>query len=355
MKTGKQRILIVKLGSIGDVIHSLPVLCTLRTTFPESFIGWVVEEAAFPVLQGNQDLNELILLERKKLTGISSVSYINYWIRRLQEKDFDTVFDLHNLLKSGMISYFSGAPLRVGFRKMREGNFLFMNHRIKPSPHCRHAVEKYLNLLRALGVDESQWVKRFPLTWNNEDEAIVHRFMVDNQLHQGGALVAINPGANWSSKQWMPERYAKVADEIMKWFGVRVLILWGPGERSIAESLLNKMSRPGILSPQTTIKQLMALIHRCDLLISGDSAPVHIAAALKIPTVTLFGPSDPNRNAPYGDPHRIVASPIPPAGHLQRKEKGDVWMKAIEVDHVLEAARQQLEGIGKIAYSSPKY
>lgn len=336
------RILIIKLGAIGDVVHSLPVLATLRACYPKAHLAWAVEEKAAPVLEGNRDLNELILLERKKMSEGLGVFYFGRWLQEVRKKSFDVALDLHNLFKTGIIAYASHAPVRIGFRKLREGNFLFMNRWVKPQPHHRHAIEKYLSLLEPLGLHESQWVRRFPLVWDTSDDERISRFLKQHGLDHNEPLVAVNPGANWPSKRWMPDRYAKVADELTKRSGVRTLILWGPGERPLAEAVADAMIERAPIAPETSLKQLMALIKRCGLLIGGDSGPLHLAAALNVPTVSLFGPSDPKRNGPYGSNQVVIQSPVAPAGHFQRKEQGDHWMKAIAVEQVIEAARKQL-------------
>lgn len=337
-----RRILIIKLGAIGDVLHSLPVLSTLRSIFPEAHIGWVVEQKSLPILQGNPDLDELILLERQRLKGWTNLAYLREWRRHLRSRQFDTVLDLHNLLKSGVIALMSGAGVRIGFRKWREGNFLFMNHWIQPELRHQHAVDKYLSLLTGLGIDEMKWDRRFPLNWNSEVELFVDHFFREHQQHHGERWVAINPGASWPSKRWPPDRYAEVGDALVKKFRVRVLILWGPEEYSLAESVGKSMTQKSVLAPKASIKQVMALIRRCRLLISGDTGPVHIAAALGVPTVTLFGPSNPFRNGPFGQGNRIIKSPIGPADHFQRKERGRHWLNAIESQTVIHEAIEQL-------------
>jgi len=344
-----RRILIIKLGAVGDVIHTLPMLETLRVGFPKAHIAWAVEEAAAPILEGNPALNELILLNRKALSGLSGPAYFMRWLRALRGQRFDTVLDPHNLFKSGLMAFASRAHLRIGFQKLREGNFLFMNRRVKPAPRRRHAVEKYLSLLEPLGIQERQWTVRFPLTWNPQDEDRADRFWRREGFGSGASkydgVVAVNPGASWPSKRWMPERYAQVADRLVKQHGIRPLVLWGPGERSLADRVVRSMSEKAVIAPETDLKQLMALIKRCRLLICGDTGPLHIAAALGIPTVALFGPSDPARNGPYGQGHTVVRSPIPSATHWQKKEIGDRWMNAIPVETVVEAAGSSLKDV----------
>ncbi|MBI3995509.1 MAG: glycosyltransferase family 9 protein [Nitrospirae bacterium] len=342
-----ERILIIKLGAVGDVIHALPVLETLRACFPDAHIGWAVEEAAAPILDGNPALSELIRLERKKLRGMSGLVYFRRWLQSLRERRFDAVLDPHNLFKTGLIAFASGASVRVGFGKIREGNFLFMNRWIRPAVRYRHAVEKYLGLLEPLGIQEQQWAVRFPLVWSSRDEDWIDRFWTQEGFGRGGSkqetVVAVNPGANWPSKRWMPERYGQVADRLAKEHGSRILILWGPGEQPLAERIARSMREPSVVAPETDLKRLTALMKRCRLLITGDTGPLHIAAALGIQTVSLFGPSDPTRNGPYGRGHAIVRSPVPPATHWQKKEIGDHWLKAIPVEAVAEAAMKQLE------------
>lgn len=340
------RILIIKLGAIGDVIHGLPVPATLRAVFPGAHLAWAVEEKAAPVLEGNPDLDETILLERRRLSGVSALSYLGEWIRRLRAARFDCVLDLHNLFKSGFLAYATGAPLRVGFRKLREANFLFTNRWIRPGPGHRHAVEKYLSLLEPLGVRRSGWVLRFPLQWSGEDGERIQEFWDRSGFGPADPVVAVNPGANWLSKRWGAARYAEVTDRLAAEHGLRPLILWGPGERPLAEDVAGSMKQKAVLAPETTLKQVMALIGRCRLFIGGDSGPLHIASALGVPTVALFGPSDPARNGPYGDGNVIVQSTRPPATHWQVKERGGLWMDGITVDRVADAANDQIRRIG---------
>lgn len=341
-----QSILIIKLGAVGDVVHTLPVLDTLRAARPESHLGWVVEEAAAPILQGNPALNELIVLERRKLYGAPGLTYIRSWLWELRSRGYDTAIDPHNLFKTGLIALFSGAGIRVGFRKLREGNFLFMNRWVDPPAGRAHAVEKYLSLLEPLGIARADWRVEFPLVWDPDHEKTADRFLSEKVLDSGKSgrdpVVAINPGANWPSKRWPPEKFARAADGLIERLGARVVVLWGPGERPLAEAVAGAMTRPAVLAPETTLKGLMPLLRRCRLLISGDTGPLHLAAALGVPTVALFGPSDPRRNGPYGKGHEVVQSTRPPATHWQAKEKGGEWMEAIPVEAVVEAAERVL-------------
>lgn len=332
------RILIIKLGAVGDVIHSLPVARTLRCAFPDCHLAWAVEEKAQAVLTGNPDLSEILLFERRQIVKRSGLGVLSKWAGRLRAGRFDVVIDLHQLLKTGLMALASRAPRRIGFDKWREGNRLFMTETIRPDPRHRHAVEKYLSLLSPLGIGEAAWKTEFPVSWLESEDQNAKAFLTQAKLESENGLIAINPGGNWPSKRWAPERFAEVADELTKTIGAKILVLWGPGERPLAENIARSMTQPAVLSPPTTLKGLGALLSRCRLLISGDSGPLHLAAALGRPTVALFGPSDPDRNGPYGNQARIIRSPVPPATHWQVKERGGHWMEAIAVETVVQAA-----------------
>jgi len=344
-----ERILIIKLGAVGDVVHTLPVLETLRDRFPEAHLGWAVEEPAQPILDGNPALDDLILLERKRMRGASGVAYFRDWIRDLRRRKFDTVLDPHNLFKSGLIAFASGARSRIGFKKFREGNFLFMNRRVESAPRHRHAVEKYLSLLDPLGIRETDWSIRFPIVLSARDEEWADGYWISqgfgNRELLSDSVVAVNPGANWPSKRWPPERYGQAAERLSKDLGVRILILWGPGERTLADRIARSISGTSVIAPETNLKQLAALIKRCRIVIMGDTGPLHMAAAMGVPAVALFGPSDPVRNGPYGGGHTVVQSPIPPATHWQKKEIGDQWMNGISVESVVAAAVSSLKDV----------
>ena len=337
-----ERILIVKLGAVGDVIHSLPILETLRDVYPNATIGWVVEEASRAILEGNPALDQLIILERKRLHGFSGVGYFRRWLRSLKEKRYDTVIDPHNLFKTGWIGWASGASVRIGFRKFREANFIFTNRRVRPRAGCRHAVDKYLSLLEPLGITEQRWIRRFPLYWDSKDEERIDEFWKAQAIRSTDRIVAINPSAGWPSKRWPSKRYARVADHLVLKFGARVLILWGPGEKPLAEEVAGGMAEKSVLACESNLKSLMVLLNRCRLLISGDTGPLHMAAALGVPTVALFGPSDPHRNGPYGEGHSMVASTLPPATHWQNKKRGSYWMEGITTDRVMMAAEREV-------------
>ncbi|HEY5649354.1 MAG TPA: glycosyltransferase family 9 protein [Nitrospiria bacterium] len=337
------RFLIVKLGAVGDVVHSLPVLETLRTRFPSARIGWVVEGAAEPLLRGHPLLDEVILLDRGRLKAPGGLRYFRSWARSLKGKKYGVAIDLHNLLKTGVISFSSGAPVRIGFRRFREGNFIFTNRRVGEYKKYPHAVQKYLSLLGPLGINPGDWKIRFGLHWDPEDEKTSGAFWDENNWGPDEKVVAINPGANWPSKQWPLGRFSQLADRLSGKYGVRILLLWGPGERNLAQGIAGGMDEASFIAPETTLRSLLPLLLKCRLMISGDTGPVHLAAALGVPTVCLFGPSHPRRNAPFGEGHVVVQSPVPPATHWQRKEVGNHWMAGIPVEKVFEAAAGKLE------------
>lgn len=306
------KILIVKLGAVGDVVHTLPALHSLRKSFPEAFIAWVVERKSMEVITGNSDLDEVIIFERKELQRIfkadglfAAYRFFREFADKLKGYNFDLVIDFQTLLKSGIITLSSGAKKRIGFDKWREMNKLFTNYRIKAV--SAHTVDKYLELVDAAGgKPDASPVK---IAYSSEDASYVDKFLSEKAL-AGRPWVAINPGASWTSKLWPVERFAALCD-IMEDFEIPVVVIWGPGEEPLVDAIVGA-TRSSMLNvaPSTSIKQLACLLERSSLYVGGDTGPMHMAVAMGTPVVGIFGPSDPQRNGPYGEGHMILQADI---------------------------------------------
>ena len=305
------RILIVKLGAVGDVVHTLPALHSLRRSFPNAFIAWAVERKSMDVITGNPDLDEVIIFERKELQRIfkedgffSAYRFFKEFASGLKGYDFDLAIDFQTLFKSGIITFSSGAKKRIGFDKWRELNRLFTNFRVKAS--SRHTVDKYLELVDSAGAKtDASPVK---IAYSSEDASYIDRFLSEKALVER-SWVAINPGASWTSKLWPVERFALLCD-ILEDCGIPVVVVWGPGEEPLVDGIIEAaVSRPH-LAPPTTIKQLACLLERSSLYIGGDTGPMHMAVTMGTPVVGIFGPSDPERNGPYGEGHIVLQADI---------------------------------------------
>ncbi len=351
MAEQQQRILIVKLSSIGDIIHTLPLLSALRKELPAAYLAWVVEAKAQNLLETNPDLNELIVVDTKRwrrqlvhpLHFLGAIFEIIRQVILIKKRKFSVALDVQGLLKSGVITSLSKAEKRLGYVKecCREPlNRFFTNVHI--TPPANHIIEQQLSFLQPLGVAANNW--QFTINTLPEDEEYINDFLQENKLLRDDVpeLVAIHPGGGWLTKCWYPYRYAKLADRLALDAGARVILCWGPGEETLVETITANARIKPLVACKTTMRQLAALLKKCNLFIGGDSAPLHLAAALELPTVALYGPSDPKRNGPYSKKHIIVHHQIACSGCYKRKCAKAECMDAITVEEVFGAARKQL-------------
>ena len=307
MRETPQRILIVKMGSIGDIVHTLPILRTLRKHYPDSFIAWAVEEKMADLLYKNPDLDEIIITATKrwrKNWNISTLSELTGTIRQLREKSFDTVLDLQGLIKSGVVAFLTGAPNRLGFSRKdcRETpNILFTNRKARPYIEKGHVVDKNLSLLKRLEIQNFN--VDFPLNSSPEAELSIQEFCDSHANFFQNPVAVVNPGVGFSTKQWALDRFARIADRVHSELNLNILLTWGPGEKEKVEKISSLMTETCLIAPPTTILESIALYRKLNLFISGDTGPLHICAALGIPTVSIFGPTDPVKNGAYGPGH----------------------------------------------------
>ncbi|MBC8286249.1 MAG: lipopolysaccharide heptosyltransferase I [Nitrospinae bacterium] len=305
------KILILKFSALGDVVHTLPVAATLRRSLPDSHIAWMVEERYQDILRDNPDIDEVIPLRtkvwRKNWNG-KSLGEILDTIKTLRQHNFDFVLDLHGLLKSGIIARLSGAPTRVGFHRKNckeKVSTLFTNRKAPFMAGGIHVVDMYLTLLQsALGkITET---RLFPLKVPDEADEKIATFLDQHPDLTSRPIIAINPGAGFESKQWELIRFAELADRISEELKCSVMLTWGPGEEFKVQQISDHMQQPKWIAPPTSILESIALYKRMSLLVSCDSGPLHLSAAVDIPTVSIFGPTDPVRNGAYGTKHETV-------------------------------------------------
>lgn len=307
-----KKILIVKLSAIGDIVHTLPCLAALRMSLPDAFIGWIVEDLSAPLLENHPQLNELYIIRKQQVRRQPVRGYVSHVLPLLQgirRKQFDVAIDFQGLTKSGVIAWRSGAPLRIGFGDAdgRELNRLFTTKHIIPFDSATHVVERNLCLVRPLGIEEPK--AEFVLQSSEDARQYVRDFLEREGFSAAEKFVFLNPGAGWITKRWPAERFAELGVRIGKELHKRVLLNWGPGERDVVERIAGLMKRDGVvpvIAPATTLKQLLALLECCELFIGGDTGPMHMAAALGVPVVGIFGGSDGERNGPYGEGNVVI-------------------------------------------------
>lgn len=286
--------LIVRLGSLGDVIHGIPVAAALRNEFPIGRIDWMVDPRYVELLDLVTCIDRRIPIDPRAIKQSPGRERFRETMRELREHHYDAVIDLQGLLKSAMLARSVRAHRTIGFpRKHLREQLARLFYTNAPDPgDATHVIYKNLALLAPLKVEDRR--VRFPIT-------IPHTPIVEQvaQRFEGG-YVLINPGAAWPNKQWPPERFGAVAAEIFENFGIRSLVLWGPGEQEIAHRVAGASQGAAEVSPPTTITDLVGISKGARLMISGDTGPLHIAGAVNTPIVALFGPTRPDRNGPWG-------------------------------------------------------
>jgi lipopolysaccharide heptosyltransferase I len=346
------RFLIVRLGALGDVVHAIPVAAALRRAFPDARIDWLVSAKHREILDLVPVIDRRLVINdpstrsaRSGQVGASGASSLLSAIGELRRTRYDVAIDLQGLIKSAALARSSGAARVVGFssRYARErAARLFYTDVYDPGRgglfdprETRHVVDINLGLLSVLGISEP--AREFPIEDADTDVA--------RQARQdaGGPYALLNPGAAWPNKRWPPARLAAIASELRARHGLRSIVLWGPGEETLANEVVAGADHAALVSPRTTIADLVALARRAALMVSGDTGPTHIAAALGTPIVGIYGPTRPARNGPMS-PLDITVSrdSICQCHHLRRCKLDRMCLLDIEIAEVLEACERRL-------------
>ena len=309
-----QRILIVRLGSLGDVIHTLPAAATLKRGFPSAEIDWVVEGHWAPLLERNPHLAQLHRVEtrtwRRRPAATATWRALLGSISDLRRRRYDCALDFQGLVKSAVVARLSGAAAVVGFDRaeLRESSAsVFYTAQAGPPANGRpaHVVERNLVLAAAVGAKEP--VLEFCCTPAPEDTARMRTATAGlPSLAHVGRYAIVSPSAGWAAKRWPEEAYAALVLRLSRELGLPVVIHCGPGEEPIAGRVaeLAGDAQPLLLRP--SLGELMALVREAALLVAGDTGPLHLAAACGTPVVAIFGPTDPARNGPFSPACRVV-------------------------------------------------
>ena len=341
-----ERILIIKLSAIGDIIHTLPAVAALRRAYPEAWLAWIVEKAGASLLRGNPDLDELITVDTRawRANWWMGLRHAWYVTRHLRRASFDLCIDFQGLLKSGVFTYLSGAPRRLGLpgQRCREPlSAVFTNIHGPLSDASRHIVDQLVELLQPVGVATPE--RRFTIPLSEADEYFAERVWRELGLRSDVPVVVLYPGAAWQTKRWGELNFARLNDALIRRFQVRTLLTWGPGEEPLIQRVVRATAYTPAIAPATTLLQLAAIIARGRAFVGGDTGPLHLAAAVGTPTVALFGPSDPRRNGPYGLGHVILQRQLPCSNCYQRTCNHWECLPGIEVDTVVDAVGSLLE------------
>ncbi len=353
-----ERILIVRLGAMGDVVHALPAVAALRRAVPGAHIGWAVEQrwaellaardAAGPAGTPRKPLVDVLhpvdtrAWRAAPLSG-ETWSGIRATRRALKTAGYDTAVDLQGLLKSAALALLSGAPTRVGFARPKERGATML-YTCQVEATAAHVVDQNLQLVSALAhlptpepalsLGEGA---RDLLPRDANAEAWCEAELRRRALRE---FALISPGAGWGAKVWPGERYGEVARALAAG-GLTSLVNFGPGEEELAGAVV-AASGATAQAIQCSVGELVALTRRARILIGGDSGPMHLAAALRVPVAAVFGPTDPVRNGPYGTRTVILRSPASRTSYSHRPGL-DPGLLDITAGQVIEAAHRLLE------------
>ncbi len=334
-----QRILIVLLGAIGDVTRALPLLMRVRRAYPHGHIAWAVEPAAAPLLDYHPALNDILIYHRAH--GLRA--FLPF-LRMVRRQNFDLVLDLQRHAKSGLVSWWSAAPTRLGFHRVntKEGNWLFNTHSIEPVANFSLKLGQYLKFTKRLGLEgqEGAQAVEFGLRLRPQEEQRVGRLLMNTPQ----PFAAFFLGSRWPSRFWFAEQTAQVARMLRTEHNLGVVLLGGPGEVAFARAI-RQAGGPGItdLSGQTSLRDLIGIFSRCQVAIGPDSGPMHIAAATGTPVVSLWGATSPIRSVPWGSEELVIAGPAACSPcYARRCRIGRRCMQRIQPAQVLEVIEQAL-------------
>jgi heptosyltransferase-1 len=335
-----QNILIVKLSAIGDVVHALPVATALKEAFPQARLTWVVEKAAYELVADHPAIDSVIIFEKSRCRSLSGLlNYLPGFTQQLKMGRFDLALDLQGLFKSGGIAFLSGASERLVYCHARELSARLSRKVCGPHQHG-HVVEQYLDVVRAVGGPVTQ--VDFGIRFNELEVQAAKRILSENGW-RGESYVTLVPGANWPNKRWPTLKFAQLA-ECLHEQGITCLITGGSGDRILTEEIRSKAKVSFLdLTGQTSLKQLAWVLKNAQVTVGGDTGPMHLSVAVGTPTVALMGPTDINRNGPYGFGHRAIVTSRDCVGCWRRKcEKGLDCLAAISVEEVYQAVRKLL-------------
>ena len=312
-----RRLLVIRLGAVGDVVRTLPAATRLRAAYPRAHLAWLVEPAAASMLEAQPWIDEVIVFPRdalrESLLHLRSFRFARAlvaFVRRLRAARFDLVVDFHAILKSGMLARASGAPLLAGYARpyAREFAWLLVNARARLAPARASRFERNLGLVRFLGVDAAPAAAPLAIPAATAARAA-------HVLGPGPAPVAIHPGSSAATphKRYTGEGYAAIARALREREGLHSIVTYGGGEeRAFAERIAAASRGAARLAPPTpSLIDLAALFARSRLYVGGDTGPLHVASLVGTPVVQILGPTDALENTPWpGTPWRSVRVPL---------------------------------------------
>jgi lipopolysaccharide heptosyltransferase I len=330
------KILLVRLGSLGDIVHGLPVASSLREAFPSARIDWVVDVRQRAIV----DL--VPVLDHRVVVEPSAGGFLKAALA-LREVGYDAAIDLQGLWKSALLARGSGAKRVIGFPAphLREPGARVLYSETGADIAGPHVIQKNLSLLKPLGIDAARFVVAFPL--ETPKSTVLADAYGRLGVSIGDPFALINPGAAWPNKRWPPGRFGDIAAAMAARYQLRSVVLWGPGEQPLAEAVAAASRGAAVASPRTSVGDLVVLSRAARLMVSGDTGPLHIAAAAGTPIVGLFGPTDANRNGPWSPNDITLSRYTECVCHYRRRcRRAAPCLLDIETDEVMRAIDRRL-------------
>jgi lipopolysaccharide heptosyltransferase II len=334
------KILILKPSSLGDVIQALPVLRLLKLHFPASEIFWWIDSALAPLLEGDQDLSGVVRFERKRWGKPQHWPEMLRNIRWLREQRFDLVIDLQCLARSGAFAWLANGKFLIGLDEIREGARGFYDLAVPRKSFHTHAVDWYLSVLPPLGVPVHKnfnWLPERP----EISAAVKSKWKTD-----GARWIAIQPGARWENKRWPVGKFSELVSLLAKKIPETRFAILGSGDDKPLGEIISRAApeRTLNLCGATSLPEMIEWVRLCDLMVTNDTGPMHVAAALGKPLVALFGPTAPRRTGPYGQLENVLRIELPCSPCLSSHctyEKPNDCLNAISPETVSERVQKQ--------------
>ncbi|MDE3058566.1 MAG: glycosyltransferase family 9 protein [Bacteroidota bacterium] len=322
-----KNILMIKLRAIGDVLLSTPAIYNMRQAYPNATIDFLTEEFAADVVRGNPWVNDVITFSKKRDSSFGL-------LRTVRSRRYDLVIDLFCNPRSALVTKISGARTRAGY-PFRGRRYAY-NSYVSPRSDDVHNVEFNLDALRRLDIPIVSSQPFFPI--DDRSKIFAGDWLKKENL-TGKTIVALNPSGSWETKRWGLQHFADFGDRVAEKYDAEIVLVWGPDEEGDAATIQMRMKHRPHIIPRTSLKQLGAILQRCSYVVSNDSGPMHIAAAVRVPTLGIFGPTTPRLQGPYGEKHAWVRN----EGldclecNLTKCPIGNICMTQLEVGRVVPA------------------
>jgi lipopolysaccharide heptosyltransferase I len=339
-----EKILAIRLSSLGDIISVLPAVACLKKRYPQAAIDWLVSSSFVDLLENNPDIDEVIGWDRelwRRKQFLAGAREMTGLVHRLRKKKYDVVYDFQNQFRSGLFGYAARIPRRTGFADSPEHNSMFYTEKIAVnSKTTLHFLER--NLLLAdcsLGCE-----KEFNIKPDGSDTSHVDELLKSMPAQLDGPVITICPSARWETKLWPPSHFAELAARLVDKVNARIVFVGTQSDNAIIEKIAAFKDFPYMSAAgKTTLRQLACLIGKSRLMITNDSGPMHIAAAMGVSTVSIFGPTNPDLTGPYGPNHSVVSSKVECVGCGKRQCPSNLeCLHSITADQVLTEARKLL-------------